>query len=152
MAINFVQGQVATSDPNPGGPSAISNDKVTKVKVVKLTSANFTTTNTDTMIAMLPADATIISFRSWVKTALSGNGVTTPTLALGSASGGAQFMAANAFPAGAAGVATYLTPVLAIMQNYNIPQGNDIQIWARGACATGNPTAGEMYLTIEYVR
>ena len=152
MAINFVQGQVATSDPNPGGPSAISNDKVSKVKVVKLTSANFTTTNVDTMVAMLPADATILSFRLWVKTQLAGGSVSAATLALGSASGGAQFMAANAAAFGAANVATYLTPVLGIMQNYNIPQGNDIQIWARGACATGNPTAGEMYLTIEYVR
>jgi hypothetical protein len=152
MAINFVQGQVAQGDPNPGGPSAISNDKVTHVKVVKLTSANFSTTNVDTLLAVLPADSSIVSFRSWVKTALTGNSVATPTLALGSASGGAQFMAANAFPAGTAGVATFLTPVLAIMQNYQVPLGADIQIWGRGACATGNPTAGEMYLTIEYVR
>lgn len=152
MAINFVQGQVAVSDPNPGGPTPISNDKDVHVKVVKLTSANFTTTNVDTLVAMLPADATILSFRFWVRTQLAGGSVSAATLALGSASGGAQFMAANAAAFGAAGVSTWLTPVIGIMQNYNIPYGADIQIWARGTATTGNPTSGEMYLTIEYVR
>lgn len=152
MAINFVQGQVAQGDPNPGGPSVSSNDKSVHVKVSKLTSANFTTTNTDTLLAVLPADSTILNLRLWVRTALAGGSVATPTLALGSASGGAQFMAANAAAAGAAGVNSVLTPVLAIMQNYGLPMGPDIQIWGRGACATGNPTSGEMYLTIEYVR
>ena len=152
MAINFVQGQVATSDPNPGGPSAISNDKDVHVKVVKLTSANFTTTNVDTLVAVLPAGATILSFRLWVKTQLAGGSVSAATLALGSASGGAQFMAANAAAFGTAGVATWLTPVIGIMQNYNIPYGADVQIWARGVATTGNPTSGEMYLTVEYVR
>ena len=152
MAINFVQGQVAVSDPNPGGPSATSNIKDVCVKVVKLTSANFTTTNTDTQLAVLPADATILSFRLWVKTQLAGGSISAATLALGSASGGAQFMAANAAAFGAAGVATWLTPVIGIMQNYNIPYGTDIQVWGRGVATTGNPTSGEMYLVIEYVR
>lgn len=151
MAINFVQGQVATGDPNPGGPSAISNDKSVHVKVVKLTSANFTTANTDTLLAVLPADATIINLRLWIKTQLAGGSVSAATLALGSASGGAQFMAAQSAFA-AAGVNAILTPILAIMQNYNVPFGSDIQIYGRGTATTGNPTSGEMYLSIEYVR
>lgn len=152
MAINFVQGQVATSDPTPGGPTALSNVKETFIKVAKLTSANFSTSNVDTLLMVLPADATIVSFRLWVKTQLAGNSISAATLALGSASGGAQFMAANSAAFGTAGVATWLTPVLAIMQNYNVPQGGDIQIWGRGAATTGTPTSGEMYLTVEYVR
>lgn len=152
MAINFVQGQVAVGDPNPGGPSAISNDKTTHVKVAKLTSANFTTGPTDTLVVVLPADATILSFRLWVKTQLAGGSVSAATLTLGSASGGAQFMAANAAAFGAAGVSTWLTPIVGIMQNYNVPLGADVQIFARGTAVTGNPTSGEMYLTVEYCR
>lgn len=152
MAINFVQGQVAVSDPNPGGPTPLSNIKDVNVKVVKLTSANFTTTNVDTLVAVLPADATILSFKLWVKTQLAGGSVSAATLTLGSASGGAQFMAANAAAFGAAGVMTLLTPVIGIEQNYNIPYSTDIQIYARGTATTGNPTSGEMYLVIEYVR
>lgn len=152
MAINFVPGQVAVGDPAPNGPNANSNDKTSHVKVVKLTSANFTTGPTDTLVAVLAADATIVSLRLWVRTQLAGGSVSAATLALGSASGGAQFMAANAAAFGAAGVATFLTPVLAIMQNYNPPYSADVQIWARGTAVTGNPTSGEMYLTIEYVR
>jgi len=152
MAINFVPGLVAVGDPNPGGPSATSNNKDVHVKVVKLTSANFTTANTDTLVAVLPADSTILSFRLWVKTQLTGGSISAATLALGNASGGAQFMAANSAAFGAAGVSTWLTPILAIMQNYAVPLGADIPIWARGTATTGNPTGGELYLTIEYVR
>lgn len=152
MAINFLAGQVATADPNPGGPSAISNDKSTHIKVAKLSGANFTTGGTNTLVAELPADATITCFRLWIKTQLAGGSITAATLAIGNASGGAQFYAANASAFGTAGVMTLLTPVLAIMQNYNVPLGPDIQIWAAGVATTGNPTSGEMYLTIEYVR
>lgn len=152
MAINFVSGQVAQGDPNPGGPNASSNVKETTVKVCKLTSANFSTSNVDTLVAVLPADATILSFRLWVKTQLAGGSISAATLALGSASGGAQFMAANSAAFGAAGVSTWLTPIVGVMQNYQAGATGDINIWARGNATTGNPTSGEMYLTIEYVR
>lgn len=142
MAINFKADQTVIN----------SQIKTSQVKVVKLTFSNFTTTNTDTLLATLPADATIVSFRSWVKTALTGNSVATPTLALGTASGGAQLMAAHTFPAGTAGAAQFLTPVLLQLADLSLPLGADQQIWGRGACATGNPTAGEMYLVIEFVR
>lgn len=152
MAVIFQQGQVAISDPSPGGPNATSNDKSTHTKTVKLTSANFTTGGASNLVVVLPADATILSFRFWVRTQLSGGGITAATVALGSAPAGAQFMAANAAAFGAAGVFTMLSPVLGIMQNYNVPLGPDVQIYATGTATTGNPTAGEMYLTVEYVR
>lgn len=142
MAINFTQDQTVLN----------SQLKTPVLKFVKLTFSNFTTTNTDTLLATLPADASIVSMRSWVKTALTGNSVATPTLALGTASGGAQLMAAHTFPAGTAGAAQYLSPTLLQLAAYSLPVGSDIQVWGRGACATGNPTAGEMYLVIEYVR
>lgn len=152
MAINFVQGQVAVGDPNPGGPSATSNDKVNKVKTVKLTSANFTTTNTDTLVAVLPADASILSFRLWVKTQLAGGSVSAAVLSLGTASGGAQFVSASALAFGAANTYSVMPAVLGIVQNYAVPLSGDINIYARGTATTGNPTSGEMYLIIEYVR
>jgi len=153
MAINFVQGLVAVGDPSPTGPSATSNAKEACVKVIKLTSANYTvTTSTKTLVAVLPADATILSFRLWVKTQLAGGSVSAATLKLGSVSDGAEFMVANAAAFGAAGVATLLTPVVGIMQNYSLPLGADIQIWATGLATTGTPTSGEQYLIIEYVR
>lgn len=149
MAIVITQGQVAVSDPNPG---ATSNCKDIQTKIVKLTSANFATGNVDTLVAVLAADATIVSFSLWVKTQLAGNSISAATLTLGSASAGAQFMAANTAAFGAAGVYTVLTPVIGIMQNYNAPLGADIQIYARGGATTGTPTSGEMYLSIQYVR
>lgn len=151
MAINFVPGQVAVSDPNPGGPSALSNCKDMVTKVVKLSSANFSTGGVNTLLAVLPADATILSFRLWVKTQLAGGSISAATLALGNVSGGAQFMAANSAAFGAAGVSTWLTPIVGIMQASD-PSASDINIWGRGVSTTGTPTSGEMYLTIEYVR
>ena len=152
MAINFVQGQVAISDPNPGGPTATSNIKATNVKVMKLTSANFSTAGVNTLIAVLPGDSTVLGYRLWVKTQLAGNSISAATVALGTASGGAQLMAANAAAFGAAGVSTVLSPVLGMMQNYSLPNGPDIQVWAAGVSTTGTPTSGEMYLTIWYCR
>jgi hypothetical protein len=151
MSINFVQGQVAQGDPNPGGPSATSNVKDVRVKVVKLTSANFTTTNVDTLLAVLPADATVLGIDQYVKVQLAGGSVSAATITLGSASGGSQFSGAlSVF--GAAGTSAPLSPLQGLMQNYAWPIGSDIQIWGRGIATTGNPTSGEVYLTISYVR
>lgn len=152
MAIQFVPGQVAVSDPNPGGPSATSNIKNKLMKVVKLSSANFSTANVDTLVAVLPADATIAGFDLWVRTQLAGGSVSAATLAIGSASGGAQFHAASALAFGTAGTFSVMPTPLAIFQNYNIPQGADIPIWIRGVASTGNPTSGELYLVIHYAR
>jgi hypothetical protein len=155
MAINFVQGQVAVSDPNASypNPTATSNIKDVVVKVVKLTSANYTvTTSTKALVAVLPADATILDMKLWVKTQLAGGGVTGATLALGTTSGGAELMAANAAAFGTAGVNSTLSPLTGIMQNYNVPFAGDIQVWATGLTTIGTPTSGEQYLSIYYVR
>lgn len=152
MAIVFVPGQVAIGDPNPGGPTATSNIKNTQVTVCKLTSANFSTGGTNTLVAVLPADSTVLGYRLWVKTQLAGGSVSAATLALGTASGGAQIMAANAAAFGTTGANSVLSPILIMMQPYNPPYGNDVQIWAAGVATTGNPTSGEVYLTIWYCR
>lgn len=153
MAINFVQGQVAVGDPAAGtGPNATSNIKDVVAKVVKLTSANFTvTTATNTLVAVLPADATILRFEYWNKTKLAGGSVSAATLSLGTASAGTQFI--NAFDVfTTVGTQAVLSPVTGIMQNYSIPLGSDIQVWASGLATTGSPTSGEIYVTIYYVR
>lgn len=152
MAIQFVPGQVAVSDTNPGGPTPLSNMKDVNVKVVKLTSANFKTGGQSSLVAMLPADSTIIELSLWKKTQLSGNGITAATLSLGTAASGTQF--ANAYDAftPAAGAQSHISPVTNIMQAYDLPLGVDINIWATGTATTGNPTAGEIYLKIVFVR
>jgi hypothetical protein len=151
MAIIVVPGQVAIGDPNPGGPSALSNSKNVLTKVVKLSSANFTTGGTNTMVAVLPADSTIIKMRTHVKTQLAGGSVSAATIAVGTASGGAQLSAAiSVF--GAAGVNADISPAVGIMQTYAIPYTGDIQVWVAGVATTGNPTSGEVYLIVEYVR
>jgi len=152
MAIQFVAGQVALGDPAVNAPTATSNIKDVVVKVVKLTSANFTvTTATNTLVAVLPADATILSMRYWNKTKLAGGSVSAAVLSLGTASAGTQFV--NAFDVFTT-VATEapISPVTGIMQNYNVPLGSDIQVWASGLATTGSPTSGEIYVSIYYVR
>lgn len=152
MAINFVQGQVAVGDPSPIGPTPISNVKDVQTKVVKLTSANFTvTTSTKTLVAVLPADATILSFKYWNKTKLAGGSISAATLSLGTTSGGTEFV--NAFDVfTTVGTQATLSPVTGIMQNYNVPLGTDIPVYATGLATTGSPTSGEIYVEIQYVR
>ncbi len=151
MAIIVVPGQVAVGDPSPIGPTATSNIKDVQTKIVKLTSANFTTGGTNTLVAVLPADATITGMRLWVKTQLAGGSVSAATYSVGTVSAGTQFVnAVTAFAAANTYVA--VTPIAGIMQNYNIPYGQDIQVWVNGTATTGNPTSGELYLFVEYVR
>lgn len=152
MAIQFLPGQVATGDPYPNAPTALSGPaKDVQVRVVKLSSANFTTTGVNTLVAVLPADSSIISFRTWVKTALSGNSVASPTVTLGSTSAGTDYASAVALT-NTTGTFALVSPVTGIIQPYAIPYTADLNIWFRGSCSTGNPTAGEVYLIIEYVR
>ncbi len=147
----FVPGQVAVGDPSPGGPNATSNDKVVHTKVVKLTSANFATGNVDTLVAVLPADASPLRMSIYSKTQLSGGGITAATVSIGTASGGSQFASAiSAF--GASGTYALVSPVNLLFPAYSAPPGLDTQVWVRGTATTGNPTAGEVYLVIEYVR
>lgn len=151
MAINFVQGQVAVGDPVVNGPNPTSNVKDICTKTVKLTSANFTTGGTNTLVAVFPADATILEAKLWVKTQLAGGSISAATINIGSASGGTQF--ASAFSAfGTAGAMTQVTPITGIVQNYALPLGPDIQFWVGGTATTGNPTSGEIYLIVYYVR
>lgn len=151
MAILLNGGQIAVSDPNPGGPSATSNMKDVQVKVVRLTSANFATTAVNTLVAVLPADSTILNMQLLVKTQLAGGGITAATLNLGTASAGTQFASAvNAF--GTAGANADVATLNNIMALYQVPLGGDIQVYAGGTATTGTPTSGELFLTIYYVR
>ena len=160
MALIFVTGQVAVGDPTtgaggngPGGrdPTVTGNIKDVITKVFKLTSANFTTGGTSVKVAVLPADASIINIRMWTGIQLAGGGITAATVSLGTVASGTQFVnAVSAFAT--AGTNAVVSPITGIMQPYNIPYGLDIQIWATGTATTGNPSAGEIYMSVEYVR
>ena len=84
------------TDPNSAGPFSTFQAKDVYTKVFKLTYANFSTSNTDTLIERFPADTSILQVTTWLKTAFSGNSVSSPVLSLGSTSGGTQFSSAVA--------------------------------------------------------
>ncbi len=138
-------------DPNPAAPFATFQIKDVVCKAFKLTYANFGTTAVNTNVGILPADASIIRVTTWVKTALSGNSVSSPTISLGSASAGTQFTNALAIT-NTTGTYAVASPITGIMQAYEVPLGSDIPLWVSGGCSTGNPTAGEIYLLVEYIR
>ena len=138
------------NDPNSAGPFSSFQIKDIVCKAVKLTAANFTTAGVNALVAALPADATILGFDTWVKTALD-NTATLPTLSIGTVSAGTQFASAVAIT-NTVGTNAKLSPVTGIFQAYNPPYTGDIQIWVRGACSTANPVNAEIYLLIYYVR
>lgn len=139
------------SDPNPAGPFAGFQQKDLRCKVFKLTNANFSTTGVNTLVGAIPADASLTAIKVWVKTALSGNSVSSPTISVGTASGGTQFANAFAFT-NTSSTPTSVTTISGLYAAYNIPYTTgDIQIWINGGCSTGNPTAGEVYVQVDYV-
>jgi hypothetical protein len=103
------------------------------------------------LLASFPADTSFLGFEIWVGTVLSGNGVTSPVVSLGSASGGTQFASAVAVT-NSAGYAAKLTPVTGILQAHDNINRTDIKLYLRGGCSTGSPTAGQMYLTVYFAR
>lgn len=133
-------------------PTATNGDKDIHVKVVKLLGSDFVTGGIASVKAVLPADSTILSISYWKKTALSGNGVTAATLSIGITGTPTQFVNAYDVHTPAAGVYAVVTPVTNIMQNYSLPLGTDISLLFTGTATTGNPTAGEIYISIEFVR
>lgn len=139
------------SDPVGAGPFISYGMKDVCVKAFKLTNANFATGNVDAQLGVFPADVSILGFDVWVKTVLSGNGVTLPVVSLGTASGGAQFTSAVAVT-NSAGYSAKLTPVTGILQPHDNINRTDVPLWLRGGCTTGTPTAGELYLVVYYVR
>lgn len=145
MAIQF-------PDLTPGGPTATSNDKVVHQKTVRLLNTDFVTGGTASVKAVFPADSTFIGLTYWKKTQFSGGGVTAVTLSLGIPGTPTNFASAIDVLTPVTGSEGHLSPVTNIMQPYNVPQGPDISLLFTGTATTGNPTAGEMYVTIYYVR
>lgn len=145
MAIQF-------PDLNPGGPTATSNDKIAHRKVVRLLGSDFVTGGTASVKIVLPADSTIISFGFWKKTQFSGNGVTAATLSIGITGTPTNFVNAYDVFTPAAGAAADVSPMTNIMQPLQIPLPADISLLFTGTATTGNPTAGEIYISVVYVR
>lgn len=147
MAFNFTL-------QNPGAPTPLSfPDKPVKVKAVKLTSADFTTGGVASLKASLPPDASIIGFRLWTKTTFSGNGVSALSLQIGVTGTVAKYLAASTVAL--TGPSTLVFPTGApnnIFQQHDPENRTDIALLFTGTATTGNPTAGEAYVLIEYVR
>lgn len=144
MALDFY----AQSNPTALTPS--SKDIATKV--VKLIFSDFVTGGTASVKAVLPADASILEMSYWKKTAFSGGGVTAATLSVGIPGTPTNFVNAFDVNGPAAGTRAQLTPISNIMQALSLPQGGDISLLFTGTATTGNPTAGELYVVIKYVR
>lgn len=142
MAIQF-------PDPNV---TATSNIKDVNVKVVKLTFADFTTTGIAAVDAILPADATIIELSYWKKTQFSGNSVSAVTLSIGDSSSATKYVNAFDVLTPNAGNSGHINPSTNIMQAYQVPLGLDFPLLFTGTATTGNPTAGEIYIKIVFVR
>lgn len=133
-------------------PTATSNDKNVHSKTIRLLSADVTTAGANSVKLVLASDATILAIRYWKKTQFSGGGVTAVTLSIGIPGTPTNFVNAIDILTPVAGTIALFTPVTNIMQNYGIPFGPDIQLLFTGTATTGNPTAGEFYVTVDYVR
>lgn len=150
MSFNF--STVGANGPTPTAPAA----KDIQCKAVKLTSANFTTGGTASVVAYLPADASIVRVSTYIGTTFSGNGVTALAYTLGVTGTAAKYVTSTTMgitASAAAPVQAILTGGGGAFQEWNPAQpGGDVPLLFTGTATTGNPTAGEAYLLIEYVR
>lgn len=133
-------------------PTATNGDKDIHVKVIKLVATDFVTGGTASVKAVFPADSTFTKITYWKKTAFSGNSISAATLSIGITGAATSFASAFDVHTPAAGTQGFITPVTGIMQPLSLPLGSDISLLFTGTATTGNPTAGEMYVVVEYVR
>lgn len=120
------------------------------VKIVKLVASHFTTGGTTATREVLPADATITEIKYWKKTAFSGGSVSAVSLNIVNAATGTVYATGVDLHTPAAG-AQALVPIFNVFQQHD---GNrvDAPLNFVGTATTGNPTAGEVYIVIKYVR
>jgi hypothetical protein len=150
--MSFTFASFANVSPTPTTPAA----KEIQVKAVKLSATDFVTGGTASVKAFLPADASIVGIRQWTKTTFAGNGVTVVSLQIGITGTVAKYLAAStlaltgpsvvAFPTGALGATG------AFQEFDPSAPGGDVPLLFTGTATTGNPTSGEAYILIEYVR
>jgi hypothetical protein len=150
MSFNF--STVWANGPTPTAPTS----KDVQVKAVKLTSSDFTTGGTASVKAYLPADASIIGFRTWTKTTFAGNGVTVVSLQIGITGTVAKYLAASTIALTGPSVMAFPTGAIAATGAFQewdaAAPGGDVPLLFTGTATTGNPTSGEAYVLIEYVR
>lgn len=132
--------------------TATSNCKELYQKTIQLTASEFTTGGANSVKAILPADASIVSMLYWKRTAFSGGGVTGVTLSVGIPGTPTSFINAFDVNTPAAGTIAEFSPITNIYQNHSLPLGSDISLLFTGTAVTGNPTVGELMVTIRYVR
>lgn len=144
MSFNF--STVAANGPTPTAPAA----KDIQCKAVKLTSADFTTGGAASVKAYLPQDASIIRMTLWVKTQLAGGSISAATLSIGVTGTATKFVNATSSAFNAAGSYGSMN-ISNIVQDQGVETG-DIALLFTGTATTGNPSSGEMYVLIEYVR
>lgn len=151
MSFDF-SGLPSATFPSPTTP--VNKDVV--CKAVKLTSADFTTGGTASVKAYIPADASLIRVSTYIKTTFSGNGVTALAYTLGVTGTAAKYVASTSMgiTAGAAApVQAILAASTGAFQTYDpTAPTSDTALLFTGTATTGNPTAGEAYLLIEYIR
>lgn len=123
------------------------------VKVAKLVAADFVTGGTASVKIAIPADASITAIKYWKKTAFSGGSVSAVTLSIGVTGTATKYASAFDVHTPAAGTQGFITPVTNILQEYDPTAPNSDQaLLFTGTATTGNPTAGELYVLVEYVR
>lgn len=146
MSFNF-SGLPTQTFPSPTNPAA----KDIQVKAVKLTFADFTTGGAAAVKVYVPADASILGFEYWTKTTFSGNGVSALTLSIGITGTVGKYV--NGGTINLSSSTTALLPPSNIFQEYDpTAPGGDVPLLFTGTATTGNPTAGEAYVLIKYVR
>jgi hypothetical protein len=140
-----------TTDPNAAGPFQSFQLKDLQVRVHKIGFASFTTTGVNLLLGSYPPDTAFVGFDVWTQTALAGGGITSPVYSLGNVAAGTQFASAVALT-NTTGTQAKVTPVTGILQEHDPTNRTDINLWFRGACSTGNPTSGSIYVVVYYAR
>lgn len=152
MSFTTFSGPVRAGTQRYGDVSTANTGVVTLAQQATVAFGSITTAPSAVTLFTLPAGAKILRFNVEVVTALSGGGVTNCGVTIGK-SGTANFFVTtfNTTTSSVKVPQATIDAAMVVAQTNNIGT-TDVPITGTFTAATGNPTAGSIVVTVEYMQ
>ena len=145
-------GPIRSGTQRYGANTVVNTGTATLAQSVTIPFSAMTTAPTAQVLFTLPAGSKIIRFNEEVVTAISGGGVTNVGVTIGDSGTANKFVTTHNTGVSSAKVAqATIDTAMVVAQTNNIGTA-DVVVYGTFTAATGNPTAGSIVVTVEYMQ
>lgn len=152
MSNTTFSGPIRAGTQRYGAANVVNTGTATLAQSVTINFGAMTTTPTAQLLFTLPAGSKIIRFNEEVITAISGGGVTNVGVTIGDSGTANKYVTTHNTGTTSAKVAqATIDAAMVVAQTNNIGTA-DVPVYGTFTAATGNPTAGSIVVTVEYMQ